>query len=156
MVEVPGLLDNHVNVRWGGLPLNAIHREDVALWVADLLKAKDKGGSGLGPSQARHAYRVFSMVLDWCVPRRIPANPAQGVKLPVRPEAEHVYLTYEQVETLAVAAAGLRTKYDRPTAGAEINRALILLLAYTGLRWVRLPHCVLAMWTWPSGAFGLP
>ncbi|MFF0149645.1 site-specific recombinase XerD [Amycolatopsis sulphurea] len=130
-----GLLDNHVNVRWGGLPLNAIHREDVALWVADLLKAKDKGGSGLGPSQARHAYRVFSMVLDWCVPRRIPANPAQGVKLPVRPEAEHVYLTYEQVETLAVAAAGLRTKYDRPTAGAEINRALILLLAYTGLRW---------------------
>lgn len=130
-----GLLDNHVNVKWGGRPLNAIHREDVALWVADLLKSKDKGGSGLGPSQARHAYRVFSMVLDWCVPRRILVNPARGVKLPVRPDAEHVYLTYEQVETLADAAAVLRTKYDRPTAGAEINRALILLLAYTGLRW---------------------
>jgi hypothetical protein len=90
-----GLLANHVNAKWGGRPLNAIHREDVALWVADLLKSKDKGGSGLGPSQARHAYRVFSMVLDWCVPRRILANPARGVKLPVRPDAEHVCLTYE-------------------------------------------------------------
>ncbi|WP_420835525.1 tyrosine-type recombinase/integrase [Amycolatopsis vancoresmycina] len=39
------------------------------------------------------------------------------------------------METLADVAAGLRTKYDRPTAGAEINRALILLLADTGLRW---------------------
>ena len=46
-----------------------------------------------------------------------------------------MYPTYEQVETLAIAAGELRTKYDRPTAGASINRALILLLAYTGLRW---------------------
>ncbi|PXY28219.1 tyrosine-type recombinase/integrase [Prauserella muralis] len=130
-----GLLDNHVNVRWGDLALNKITREDIDLWVAKLLKPKKDGGSELGPSQARHAYRVLAMVLEWCTPSRIPTNPARGVKLPVRADAEHVYLTYEQVERLANAAAGLRTKYDRPTAGAAINKALILVLAYTGLRW---------------------
>ncbi|MBN6039129.1 site-specific integrase [Amycolatopsis sp. 195334CR] len=130
-----GLLDNHVLPRWGELPLPAIQREDIAVWVAKLLKSKDDGGSGLGPSQARHAYRVLAMVLDWCVPARLAVNPARGVKLPVQPEAEHVYLSYQQVELLADAAGSLRTKYDRPTACAAINRALILLLAYTGLRW---------------------
>jgi integrase len=75
------------------------------------------------------------MVLEWCVPLRLPLNPARGVKLPVRPEAEHVYLTYEQIEMLADAAGNPQTKYNRPTAGAAVNRALILLLAYTGLRW---------------------
>jgi integrase len=130
-----GLLDNHVNPRWGDHPLSAIETEDVAVWVASLLKSLTDGGSALGPSQARHAYRVLSMVLDWCVPARLLRNPARGVKLPVRPEAEHVYLTYGQVEVLATASVGLRTKYGRPTACANTNRPLILLLAYTGLRW---------------------
>lgn len=75
------------------------------------------------------------MVLEWCVPRRLRVNPARGVKLPVRPDAEHIYLTYDQVEELADAASSLVTKYNKPTAGATVNRALILLLAYTGLRW---------------------
>lgn len=105
------------------------------MWVASLLKSKTDGGSGLGASQARHAYRVLAMVLEWCVPVRLPRNPARGVKLPVRPEAEHVYLTYDQVEILADAAGTLRTKYERPTAAAAVNKVLILLLAYTGLRW---------------------
>ncbi|UVS78367.1 Putative prophage phiRv2 integrase [Actinokineospora sp. UTMC 2448] len=130
-----GLLDNHVLPRWGDLPLNAITKEDVAVWVAKLVRSKDQGGSGLGPSQARHAYRVLSMVLGWCVPARLPSNPAKGVTVPVAPDAEHVYLTYRQVELLATAAGTLRTKYNRPTAGAAVNRVLILLLAYTGLRW---------------------
>jgi integrase len=129
------LLDNHVIPKWGDLPLNAINHEDIAVWVAKLLRSQEDKGSGLGPSQTRHAYRVLSMVLDWCVPLRLPLNPARGVKLPIRPEAEHVYLTYAQVETLANAAGGLLTKYNRPTAGAAVNKALILLLAYTGLRW---------------------
>lgn len=130
-----GLLDNHVIPRWGEHPLSGIESEDVAVWVALLLKSVADGGSGLGPSQARHAYRVLSMVLEWCVPARLMRNPARGVKLPVRPEAEHVYLAYRQVEALAEASAGLRTKYNRPTTCAKINRPLVLLLAYTGLRW---------------------
>lgn len=130
-----GLLDNHVLPAWGDMPLSAIENEDIALWVAKLLKSRTDGGNGLGPSQARHAFRVLSMVLEWCVPRRLRVNPARGVKLPVRPDAEHIYLTYDQVEGLADAASNLVTKYNKPTAGATVNRALILLLAYTGLRW---------------------
>ncbi len=131
-----GLLDNHVNPKWGDYPLSSIEMEEIATWVASLLRAPgDDGGSGLGPSQARHAYRVLTMVLEWCVPKRIAANPARGVKLPVSPDAEHVYLTYQQVEALATASAGLTTKYEVPTACARVSRAFILLLAYTGLRW---------------------
>jgi integrase len=130
-----GLLDNHVIPKWGEHAVRSIHNEDIALWVASLLKSKDKGGSGLGPSQARHAFRVLSMALEWCVPRRLVANPARGVTLPIQPDAEHVYLSCDQVEALADAASRLRTKYDQPTASSAVNRALILVLAYTGMRW---------------------
>ncbi|MFD1047117.1 tyrosine-type recombinase/integrase, partial [Kibdelosporangium lantanae] len=130
-----GLLDNHVLPRWGETRLSGILGEDISEWVATLVKARESGGAGLGASQTRHAFRVLSMVLEWSVPTCLRANPARGVRLPIRPDAEHVYLTYDQVERLANAAGSLTTKYDRPTAGAAVNRALILLLAYTGIRW---------------------
>ena len=130
-----GLLDNHVLPRWGEMPLKSIRKEDVATWVSKLLKSPDDGGSGLGPSQTRHAYRVLAMVLEWCIPDRLNRNPAKGVTLPIRPDSEHVYLTYEQVERLADASGSLVTKYKQTTACAAINRALVLLLAYTGVRW---------------------
>ncbi|MFC7328053.1 tyrosine-type recombinase/integrase [Marinactinospora rubrisoli] len=129
------LLDNHVLPRWGDLPLSAIHAEDIAVWVAELQKPREEGGANLGASQTRRAHGVLSMVLGWCVPRRIPHNPAKGVPLPKPSEEEHVYLDYAQVEALADAAASLRTKYGQVAATAHVNRALIVLLAYTGLRW---------------------
>lgn len=128
------VLDNHVLPRWGEQPLSAIHGEDIAVWVARLQKPRDEGGSNLGASQTRHAHVVLSMVLGWCVPRRIPYNPAKGVPLPKPSEAEHVYLDHVQVDTLANAAGGLRTKYGQIASTAPVNRALVLLLAYTGLR----------------------
>jgi integrase len=75
------------------------------------------------------------MVLKWCVPTRIPRNPAEGVKVPVLPDYEHVYLAYEQIEALAEASGTLVTKYNQPTACSPINPAFIRLLAYTGIRW---------------------
>lgn len=128
------LLDAHIFPRWEDLPISAIHNEDVAVWVADLQKPREDGGANLGASQTRHAHGVLSMVLEWCVPRRLPANPARGVPLPKPSEAEHVYLDHRQVEKLADAAGTLRTKYEQVSATARINRPLILLLAYTGLR----------------------
>ncbi|PRX98172.1 tyrosine-type recombinase/integrase [Allonocardiopsis opalescens] len=128
-------LDDHILERWGDLPVSAITFDDVAVWVSELQRSRERGGKQLGASQTRTVYSVLSMVLDWCVPRRLAANPAKGVPLPKLPPSDHVYLTYVQVEALATAAGGLRTKYDRPTAAARVNRALILLLAYTGLRW---------------------
>jgi integrase len=130
-----GLLDAHVLPRWGDLPLTAIHTEDIAVWVAELQKSREEGGANLGASQTRRAHGVLSMVLNWCVPRRLSVNPAKGVPLPKSSEAEHVYLDHLQVEALATAAGSLRTKYDQVAASAHNNRALILLLAYTGLRW---------------------
>ncbi|WP_116247963.1 site-specific integrase [Nocardiopsis sp. FIRDI 009] len=129
------VLDNHVLPRWADLPLSAIHNEDIAVWVAQLQKPRDEGGSNLGASQTRHAHVVLSMVLGWCVPRRIPFNPAKGVPLPKPSEAEHVYLDHGQVEALANASLTLRTKYGQELASAKVSRALILLLAYTGMRW---------------------
>ena len=129
------LLDSHVLPRWADLPLSAIHGEDVAVWVAQLQKPREQSGANLGASQTRRAHGVLSMVLQWCVPRRLSANPARGVPLPKSSEAEHVYLDHAQVETLATAAGSLRTSYDQATATAHVNRQLIMLLAYTGLRW---------------------
>ncbi|MFD6095720.1 tyrosine-type recombinase/integrase [Nocardiopsis flavescens] len=129
------LLDTHVLPRWGDLPLSAIHGEDVAVWVAQLQKPRDEGGSNLGASQTRLSHSVLSMVLQWCVPRRLAVNPARGVPLPRSSESEHVYLDHVQVNALTTAAGALRTHYDQVTATAHVNRSLILLLAYTGLRW---------------------
>lgn len=129
-----GLLDNHVLPQWGDMPVDAIDGEDIRAWIAKLLKSDRGTGGALGPSTVRLAYGVLAMVLDWCVPRRLNRNPARGIKLPAVPEAEHVYLTYAQVEALADSASGLTTKYSKPTAMSAVNRALILLLAYTGMR----------------------
>jgi len=132
-----GLLDNHVLPRWGRVASlqNAQGGRGHRSLGRHLIKPRTAGGSGLGPSQARHAYRVLAMVLEWCVPNRIPRNPARGATVPILPEYEHVYLTYEQVEALAETSGQLRTKYNQPTACAHINRVFILVLAYTGIRW---------------------
>ncbi|MBR8742799.1 site-specific integrase [Nocardiopsis sp. MG754419] len=129
------VLDNHVLPRWGDHALSAVHSEDIAVWVAQLQKPREEGGSNLGASQTRQAHVVLSMVLGWCVPRRIPFNPAKGVPLPKPSEAEHVYLDHAQVERLANASLTLRTKYGQELASARVSRALVLLLAYTGMRW---------------------
>ncbi|MBQ1081807.1 site-specific integrase [Nocardiopsis sp. B62] len=129
-----GLLDLYLLPRWADLPLSAIHSEDIAVWIAQMQRPREEGGANLGASQTRHVHSILSMVLGWCVPRRIPFNPAKGVPLPKPSEAEHVYLNHHQVEALANASALLRTSYDQVAAGALINRPLILLLAYTGLR----------------------
>jgi integrase len=69
------------------------------------------------------AYGVLAAILDVAVKdRRISVNPARGVNLPRKTSKEHVYLTHPQVVTLAENAG-------------EAHRALVLLLAYTGLRW---------------------
>jgi len=53
--------------------------------------------------------------------RRLAANPARGTSLPRKRRGEQVFLTHEQVDRLATAAGEHGT--------------LVLLLAYTGMRW---------------------
>jgi integrase len=64
---------------------------------------------------------VVSQVLKYAVKaKHLPANPADGIELPRKPEGEQRYLTHEQLHRLAVASGRLRT--------------LVLLLGYCGLR----------------------
>ena len=82
-----------------------------------------KSGRILGPQRVIKTYRVFSMVMKHAVfSKRIATSPCHDHYLP-RPddEDEHVYLTYDQLERLALAAGEYRL--------------LVLTLGYCGIRW---------------------
>jgi integrase len=116
-------LDSYVLPRWGKTPLDMVRHEDIAAWIGKLLVDPGiRGEKPIGASRIRSVHRVLHMVLAWAVStKRIAVNPAAGIKLPRRPPVDHVYLGHVQVEALAAAAGEYRV--------------LILLLAYTGLRW---------------------
>lgn len=117
-----GVLDVHVIPRWGTTPLDRIHFEEVAEWLADMLSGQATGGRKLSPRSVRKAYVILSQVLAYAVKsRRLAVNPAVGVPLPKAAPTDHVYLDDMQVDALANAAGAYRV--------------FILLLAYTGLRW---------------------
>jgi hypothetical protein len=66
---------------------------DVQGWLSDLT------GSGLFSGlSVRQAHRVFSLLMETAIrSRRLPANPAVGVKLPRAGKPEKRFLTHEQV-----------------------------------------------------------
>jgi len=115
-VRYEGLLRVNILPRWGSVPLSDVTHEGVASWVADL------SASGLSAATVRQAHRVLSLVLDLAVrDSRLVRNPANRVPLPCAAKGEKVFLTHDQVETLAAAAGDSSTT--------------VLFLAYTGLRW---------------------
>ncbi len=114
--QYDSLLALYVLPTWRTVPLAKITFEGLSQWVARLTAA------GLGPSSLRQAVFVTSAALDHAVrSRRIRTNPAHGLKLPRPPRRDHVFLTHDEVYDLAA------------TSGS--SRVLVLLLAYTGLRW---------------------
>jgi integrase len=114
-------LDGYVIPKWGTTPVDRIRHEDVAEWIGELSSAAGLGGKPLGPAVVRGLHRVLHMSLGWAVRTgRIASNPAAKVPLPRRGLSDHVYLDHGQVEQLAAAAGHFRP--------------LVLLLAYTGLR----------------------
>lgn len=105
----------HVLPAWGHIPIADVRRTAVQQWVSDL------SGAGKGATLVIRAYGVLAAILDDAVAdRRALSNPARGVTLPRKVKKAHVYLTHEQVHALADAS-----KYP----------ALVLTLAYCGLRW---------------------
>jgi integrase len=92
-----------------------VRHSDVQSWVSDL--SNDRSATTV-----IRAYGVLASILDIAVrDRRILTNPARGVRLPRKTRHPHVYLTDDQVSSLALAAKGHGT--------------LVLVLAYCGLRW---------------------
>jgi integrase len=117
-----GIVDAHIVPRWGGTNLYQVSHADVQKWISSI---------GLAPATVRYVHRVFSLLMELAVrDKRIPTNPATGVRLPRVAKPQKRFLTPEQVHALADAAA----QYPIPEVGGQY-RALILTLAFCGLRW---------------------
>lgn len=105
----------HVQPIWGGRRISTIRHSDVQAWVSELSTRRSA-------TTVLRAYGVLASILDGAVKdRRIPSNPARGVNLPRKTRKKHVYLSHDQVQVLA--------------DGAKDKSTLVLVLAYTGLRW---------------------
>ncbi|WTW96160.1 site-specific integrase [Streptomycetaceae bacterium NBC_01309] len=111
----------HVLPRWGDYQVRGVEWEDVAEWVGEL-GIGCNGRKPVGPARIQKIHLVLSLVMGHAVrAKRIAVNPAAGVPLPRVVQQDHVYLTHGQVDRLAGAAGEYRL--------------LLLVLAYTGLRW---------------------
>jgi integrase len=111
------LFDNHITPVLGKVALVHLTPESIRAWHA-----------GLGSEHSRrnsHAYGLLHAILGTAVTDQlIPANPATISRaMNVAPKRQAVILDVHEVEALADAI--------RP----ERMRALILVLAWTGLRW---------------------
>ncbi|WP_136056298.1 site-specific integrase [Microbacterium sp. K24] len=124
LAQLPIAWRLHVEPQWGEREVGGIVPSEVKAWVMELTQDKPDGTKGRSATVALRALGVLAGILDSAVDdRRIARNPARGIKnLPRKPKrkAGRVYLSHDQVHTLAAESA-------RPE--------LVLTLAYTGLRW---------------------
>lgn len=105
----------HVEPRWRDVRVSDISRTTIQDWVAAL-------GADRSATTVKRAFGVLSSILDDAVDdRRITANPAKGVKTKRKVMRGRVYLNHKQVDRLAREAGD--------AAG------VVLVLAYTGIRW---------------------
>lgn len=106
----------HVRPEFGHAAVADVGYEWVRDWVARLAKQR-------GSSTVRRAHRILASILDEAVTaKRIPHNPARDINhLPSNKPRKNVYLTYAEVERLAVEAG----KY----------KLAVYLIAYVGLRY---------------------
>lgn len=105
----------HVAPRWSGVPVGNVRHSDIQSWVTELTTRR-------GATTVIRAHGVLSKILETAVKdRRLASNPALGMNLPRKTTKAHTYLTHEQVHRVAELSGEHRT--------------LVLLLAYSGLRW---------------------
>jgi integrase len=117
-----GIVAAHIIPRWSGTNLYQVTHADVQKWISS---------HALAPATVRYVHRVFSLIMELAVrDKRIPSNPATGVRLPRAAKPEKRFLTVEDLHRLADAAA----HYPIPEVGGQY-RALILVLGFCGLRW---------------------
>lgn len=106
-----------VQPTWGGWSVADIRHTDVRAWIAEV-------SQHVGASVTIRTYGVLASILDDAVfDGRISVNPARKgrIRLPRKTRRRHGYLTHEQVRLLADASGD--------------HRLLVLVLAYTGIRW---------------------
>ncbi len=107
--------------RWGHVALGDIRATTIQRWLSDLSHGVG-GAKPVGASVVNRAHHVLSAILaDAVRDHLLAANPASDIKLPHKNRKRPVYLTHQQVAELAAASG--------------THEGLVLLLAYTGLRW---------------------
>lgn len=121
------ILKKKVEPAWANVPLSSVSHAAVTEWVTRL------SASGLAGSTVRQCHRVLSLVLALAVrDKRLSSNPAEGVKLPRTVKSDKQFLSADQVAQLADAAGKtVKTGSDKQ---AQQRRLVVLVLAYTGLR----------------------
>ena len=115
-IEDERRINKHVRPRWGHVKLTDITRADVKAWMNELKK-------GRAPATVNRIIGHLNTSLNEAVDLElIPANPAQGVRMPTGQATHERYLT--------------KTELDKVCANLiPAWRDLAYLLAYTGLRW---------------------
>lgn len=109
------MIDKHIAPRWADVKIDEIRRLDVQAWVLALPLAQESARRVLGVFVSSLSAAVEDGVLDM--------NPAHRIKLPPRPQGREVFLSREQFDALAAAIP------------EKHNRAIVKLLAGTGMRW---------------------
>lgn len=111
-------LDKSLYPALGHLPIERITREHIAAWVNAMSVAE-----GLSAKTIKNRHNFASSVLTYAQEEGLIArNPARGMRLPRSERAEMTFLTPAEFRVL------LRYIPER-------HRALVVLLAGTGLRW---------------------
>lgn len=111
----------HVSPAWAGVPVNKVTATGVKNWSATMT------GKGCSATTVLRALGVLAGILDDAVADgRVSKNRARGLdpkrrEKPVKPKRKHVYLDHDAVDRLADESGE--------------HRALILVLAYCGIRW---------------------
>jgi integrase len=101
--------------RWGGTPIDGVTHSAVVKWQAEVL-------TQVGAARTRHAVDALGQLLELAVlDNRLPRNVVRGVQRPRMPQGQQRFLTHDEVHRLARAC---EPPFD----------LLVLLLAYTGLR----------------------
>lgn len=111
----------HVAPTWARVPVSKVAATGVRNWTAAMT------GSGCSATTVLRALGVLAGILDDALDDgRISKNPARGLdpkkkEKPTKPKRKHVYLDHDAVERLADESGD--------------HRVLVLVLAYTGIRW---------------------
>jgi integrase len=107
----------HVKPRWGKVSVADVDVLGFEAWIAAM------GAKGAGATTVLRAHGVLSGILDAAVKgKRLAANPCKGIEgLPRKTGKRRVYLSADDVHRLADESGE--------------HRALVLVLAYCGVRW---------------------
>lgn len=115
--------DHYLAPRWSDVPLEAITRQDVKAWAAQLRSQPGARGRPLSAASVQRIVHLFSASLVAAVDdERIGSNPAYKLKLPPAAPPSDRFLTHDEYERIHDAME------------TDADRLVLKMLANTGMR----------------------